>query len=268
MILIKNATKSFVTKAIAISTICVASVTSTIAFAPSAFAQYGLGLPKSAGTGGATRGNLPHLTILVPDDGAKTLASRPTFYWYIAPDSSTTAPAVEANKGKFKVTFFLRDGNEKSSKAIFTAEGKASEAGLYKFTLPENVPGLVAGKVQRWQIRWQDSATQVDVNAPIRLDNDPDVLKAIAGAKNDLDKARIYAKSNYWYDAIDSYTSWLSLNPKDDVARAERVEILGKGLKNNTAFRNERQSSLTTLVNKLDQTKSALAIALEPKIRR
>ena len=130
------------------------------------------------------------------------------------------------------------------------------------------MPGLVAGKVQRWQIRWQDSATQVDVNAPIRLDNDPDVLKAIAGAKNDLDKARIYAKSNYWYDAIDSYTSWLSLNPKDDVARAERVEILGKGLKNNTAFRNERQSSLTTLVNKLDQTKSALAIALEPKIRR
>ncbi|MEI6065291.1 MAG: tetratricopeptide repeat protein [Pseudanabaena sp. ELA748] len=54
MILIKNATKTFVTKAIAISTICVASVTSTIAFVPSAFAQYGLGLPKSAGIGGAT----------------------------------------------------------------------------------------------------------------------------------------------------------------------------------------------------------------------
>jgi len=263
---IKNAAKICVSNAIAISTICLASVTSTIAFAPSAFAQYGLGLPKSAGTGGATRGNIPHLTILVPDDGAKVVAKRPTFYWYIAQtDSSSTISQVDPNKGKFKVTFFLRDGNEKSSKSVFTAEGKTNETGLYKFTLPENAPELVAGKVQRWQIRWEDSTTQVDVNAPIRRDNDLDILKAIAGANNDLAKARIYANSSYWYDAIDSYTSWLSQNPKDDVARAERGELLKNGLKNNTAFSKEHQSSLTTLISKLDTTKGAIAIALQPK---
>jgi hypothetical protein len=261
-------TKTYLTKAIAISTICIASVTSTIAFAPSAFAQYGLGLPKSAGTGGATRGNLPHITILAPDDGAKTLAARPTFYWYIAP-IEISAPRLETNKNKFKVTFFLRDGNEKSSKRIFEAEGKVNDIGLYKFTLPENAPELVAGKVQRWQIRWQDGSTQVDVNAPIRRDNNPDALKAIAAAKNDLEKARIYADRSYWYDAINSYTIWLSQNPTDSVARTERNVILRKGLQNNIAFSQdqENQSSLAILIDKLSQSKDALAVTLQTKIR-
>lgn len=276
----KISTKIYIKKAIApskicISAICMATVASSLTFVPVALAQYGLGLPKSAGTGGATRGDLPQLTILVPEDGAKTLDARPTFYWYIAPttvatSASTTLPKLDEGKSSFKVTFFLRDGNERSSKSVFIAEGKAEETGLYKFTLPADAPELVTGKVQRWQIRWQASggATQVDANAPIRRDDNPVMLKAIASAKNDLEKARIYTKNGYWYDAIDTYTSWLSQNPRDEIARSERSQLLKDGLKNNTAFSKERQSSLTTLLNKLDKSKSALSIALQPKVRR
>ncbi|PZV17726.1 MAG: hypothetical protein DCF20_04980 [Pseudanabaena sp.] len=262
-------------KAIALSTICIAAVASSTLSVPSAFAQYGLGLPKSASSGGATRGDLPQLTILVPDDGAKTLSSRPTFYWYIAPaniasTSSTTAPQVDDVKGSFKVTFFLRDGNERKSQPVFVAEGKAEESGLYKFTLPESAPELVKGKVQRWQIRWQGSggAVQVDVNAPIRRDDDPAVLKAIALAKNDLEKARIYAKNAYWYDAVDYYTIWLSQNPKDEIARTERNKLLKEGLQTNVAFSEERKGSLPILLGKLDESKPAILLVLQPKIRR
>ncbi len=248
---------------------------SSLTLVPVAFAQYGLGLSKSAGTGGATRGDLPQLTLLVPEDGAKTLAARPTFYWYIAPttvatSSSTTATKLDEDKSSFKVTFFLRDGNEKSSKPVFTAQGKAQETGLYKFTLPANAPELVTGKLQRWQIRWQASGgiSQVDVNAPIRRDDNPDVLKAIASAKNDLEKARIYTKNAYWYEALDNYTSWLSQKPNDETARKERNQLLKDGLKNNTAFSKEPKISLTTLLQKLNESKSAMSIALQPKIRR
>lgn len=228
-------------------------------------------MSKSAGTGGATRGDLPQITILVPEDGAKTLASRPTFYWYIAPTpASTTETKLDGDKNTFRVTFFLRDGNERSSKPVFTAEGEAEEAGLYKFTLPANTPELVTGKVQRWQVRLQagDGNKQVDVNAPIRRDDNPEVLKAIASAKNDLEKARIYTKNTYWYEAIDTYTSWLSQNPDDETARTERNQLIKDGLKNNTAFSKDPKISLTTLLQKLDESKIALSIALQPKIRR
>lgn len=261
---------------VCISTIALAIVTSEIAFSPlSAFAQYGLGLPKSAGTGGATRGNLPQITMLVPEDGAKTLASRPTFYWYIAPTNPattdlTSVPKIDDGKNSFKITFFLRDSNERSAKSIFVAEGKAEESGLYKFTLPENATELVKGKVQRWQIRWQTNsdASQVDVNAPILRDDNPVVLSAIASAKTDLEKARIYAKNAYWYDALHAYTNWLSQNPKDETARTERNDLLKQGFKTHTAFSKEQQGNVTKLLSKLDESKTAISIALQPKSRR
>lgn len=252
--------------------ICLAPLVGSLTLTPSAFAQYGLGLPKSAGTGGATRGNLPQVTMLVPEDGAKVLASRPTFYWYIAPtiatsSASTSLPKSEDDRNSFKITFFLRDGIGLSAKSVFVAEGKAEESGLYKFTLPENAPELVTGKVQRWQIRWQTNggASQVDVNASVRREVDPVVVKEIASAKNNLDKARIYVKNAYWYDAIDSYTSWLSQNPMDNAARAERNKLLQEGFQNHTAFSKEQQGNVAKLLDKLDESKSATSVSLQPK---
>ena len=286
----KTQIKTSIKNAIALSTICIATVATSTLIGQSAFAQYGLGLPKSASSGGATRSvdSLPHVTILVPGDGARTLASRPTFYWYIAPQDiaattstpqTTVVPQADDGKSPFKVTFFLRDGNERASKSIFKAEGKAQGAGLYKFTLPENAPELKKGKVQRWQIRWEGTsgAVQVDVNALIRRDDDPVVTKEIASAKSDLEKARIYTKNAYWYDAIDAYTSWISKNPKDNVASAERNNLLKVGLPSNLAFINVKKDEegivteefiparFANFLTTLDKSKSALSIALEPK---
>jgi len=280
-----TSTKICIKKAIALSTICVASVASSLTFGHTAFAQYGLGLPKSASSGGATRGDLPLLTVLAPEDGAKTLSSRPTFYWYIAPQNnetttSTTIPQTDNGKSSVKVTFLLRDGAGRSAKSVFVAEGKAEGSGLYKFTLPENAPELVKGKLQRWQIRLQESGGQVDVSAPIRRDDDPVVLNALSSAKNDLEKARVYAKNAYWYDAIDAYTSWLSKNPKDDVALTERSNLVKAGLNGNSAFKKielnaEGKSILSTeldaaklsnFLSKIDAIKSATSILLQPKI--
>jgi len=281
----KTHLKISIKKAIALGTICIASVASPTIFVHEAFAQYGLGLPKSASSGGATRGDLPLITILGLEDGAKTLAARPTLYWYVAPQNtatttSTTVPQIDRGKGSFKVTFFLRDSHDRTAKSVFVAEGKAEDSGLYKFTLPENAPELIKGKAQRWQIRWQGNggASQVDVYASILRDDQPVVLRAIASAKNDLEKARIYAKNAYWYDALDAYTSWLSQNPKDDLALAERSNLVKAGLNNNSVFmKRDAQGNLilpaeldltklSIFLTKLDESKSAASILLQPKI--
>ncbi|PZU99765.1 MAG: hypothetical protein DCE90_00245 [Pseudanabaena sp.] len=255
---------------------CFASTTGFL-IVPSSpvLAQFGLGLPRSAGTGGATRGNLPQITMLVPEDGARTLSTRPTLYWYIAPPSSTSSSSgtpVSAGTAKsaYKITFFLRDGYDKSAKPVFIAEGTAEKSGLYKFQIPETAPELAKGKVQRWQIRWQTDGgvSQVDVNAPILLDEKPKVLKEIASAKNDLEKARIYAKNAYWYDALDAYTLWLTKNPQDQTAKSERNNLLKEGFKTHTAFSWEQEGNITKLLSKLDESAAPISINLVPRVRR
>jgi hypothetical protein len=260
-----------------VGAICLA--TAPILIVPSAaIAQYGLGLPRSAGTGGATRGSLPQITMIVPEDGAKTLAARPTFYWYIAPPNltsvtnptTTAIPSSSNGKPNFKITLFLRDGSDRTAKSVFVGEGVAEQPGLYKFTMPKDAPELVVGKVQRWQVRWQanSGASQVDVNAPIRRDDDPKVVAAITSAKNDLAKARVYAQNGYWYDAIDAYTNWLTANPQDKAALDERSSLLKDGFKNHSAFSKEQEGNITKLLNQLDTNVSALDMPLKSRSRR
>jgi hypothetical protein len=240
-------------------------------------AQYGLGLPRSAGTGGATRGKLPQITMIVPEDGAKTLAARPSFYWYIAPSELTTSSSSftssatpEEGKTEFKITFFLRDGNDRSSRSIFTAEGVADKPGLYKFTLPAEAPELMLGKVQRWQIRWQanNGASQVDINSPILREDNPAVTKAIASAKNSLEQARIYAQNAYWYDAINAYTLWLSANPQDMAAVKERDQLLSAGFKNHSSFSKDKEDNITKLIAQLNMDKSFKMMQLKTRMSR
>jgi hypothetical protein len=255
---------------ISVGAVCLAPAIAFLTFVPETFAQYGLGLPKSAGSGGATRSadteKPPQIIMIVPEDGAKSFSSRPTFYWYI---TDLLKDQSNLNTASQKVTnlvdFFLRDGSDQTSKPIFTVQGKIDKPGLYKFTLPENSPELVTGKVQGWQIRWQINGNPlINVKATIRRDQDLVVAKAIAEAKTDLEKARIFAKNAYWYDAIDAYTNWLIKNPKDTVALTERGDLLKSGFKNHRAFSNDQQANIAKLLTKLDAT-APISANLQPK---
>lgn len=297
MILTRIATKNSNIKAITLSaiclgTVCLTSVASSLSFVPEAFAQYGLGLPKSSSVGGATRDGAPYkFVLLAPKDGAKTLSARPTFFLFIIPnpdiksEKSTKVPPTKISDPQNKpitFEFILRDGHENSAKIIFRSEGRVDNYGLYKITLPANAPALVEKKAQRWQIRYLNGGKNVFTT--IRLEPDDNVTKAIASAKNDLEKARIYAKNFYWYDAIEAYDSWLSKKPKDDKAILERSQLFKAGLEKHVAFitvktdasgntikdqqgvaiEEFKQTEYDQFLNKLDKS-IATSIALEPK---
>jgi tetratricopeptide (TPR) repeat protein len=182
--------------------------------------------------------------LLAPDNGGRTLAARPTFYWYIehksVPDNypkNKSKPAKPTKK--INISFLLRDGVDRSTKSIFRVESKATQVNtrgkLYKLTLPSNSPLLDVGKIYSWQIRYtvMDDSKSYDiahVNARtfIKRESNQSVMEQINTASTDLLKARIYAHNAYWYDAIDSYSRWIDANPRDQQALNKRMAMLNE----------------------------------------
>jgi hypothetical protein len=198
---------------------------SLTADAQSKKSKYGLGLPGSATASGAVRStDLPLLLMLAPRDGGRTLSPRPSFYWYIPPNS---ASPTETNP--YSISFGLRDKNDGTGPRIVDVESTSNIGGLHKFSLPASAPALEVGKAQRWDLKLKSEDTVANANALIVLEKPtPEVEKALGAAKTDLDKARVYAKYSYWYDAVDAYSNWLTANKGDKVALQERAEMLSE----------------------------------------
>lgn len=232
-----------------------------------ASSPYGLGIVQSRHNVGTVRcgnlGNLVAVDLLAPDDGGRTLAERPTFYWYIDHKSQNK---VKREKS-FHVYFILREGIGRTAKSIFRSRSvgilKAS-SGLYRFTLPPNSPALEIGKTYAWHIRYVQAdneyeainSNQIDTRAIVKRESNASVIEKVRATGTNLDKARIFAENLYWYDALDEYTKWIDANPNDMQASRERLSMLdqiieknpklkciGKYNVNNSSLINSRQST-------------------------
>jgi hypothetical protein len=197
-------------------------------------ALYGLGLPKTAGTGGSVRlrdetgggfessgtRTIPILALMVPEDGARTASLRPTVYWNM----------VLNEPQDYKLSFFLQETAAEDSKVVLEQEITITKGGLFKFQIPQTLEGTAP---RRWGVRckWADGRI-VTANGLLAFSEPkPEIKMALSAAKTDLEKARVYADSGYWYDAIDSYTNWINGNPQDSMAIQERGNIIREGFK-------------------------------------
>ncbi|MDX1976368.1 MAG: DUF928 domain-containing protein [Pseudanabaenaceae cyanobacterium bins.68] len=185
--------------------------------------SFGLGTPRTSGIGGAVRtgaiDSCPNTAILSPLSGSRVLSDQPELFWYVEGKIPTMAVSV-----------IVRDQDTNSSKRVFTANGTATQSGLYRFALPAKL--LIPGKTQRWDLRIQtESCTDLGItNAAIRLEPNPSLAQAIAKATNSLERAKLYQASGYWFDALAAYETWLATNPQDQTARQERNAMIKAGL--------------------------------------
>ncbi|WP_271251999.1 DUF928 domain-containing protein [Pseudanabaena sp. Chao 1811] len=205
-----------------------------VAVQSSPVSSYGLGIKPQLSSQVVLRCGASYLIavdLLAPDDGGKTLASRPTFYWYIE-----RKPLFEKYPKKFIINFILRDGFERSAKSIFSVTSKPIQVNqkgiLYKLTLPSNAPLIDIDKIYAWQIRYMDvndqgdSVSRINAITFIKRESNQSVMDLINKASTDLHKARIYASNAYWYDALDAYSKWIDTNPRDQQALNERMQML------------------------------------------
>lgn len=197
-------------------------------------ALFGLGLPKTAGTGGSVRLKedlgggfessapkfLPILALLVPEDGAKTASDRPIVYWNM----------ILNTPQDYKLTFFLQETAEENSKVVLEQEITITKGGLYKFQIPQS---LDSNTPRRWGVKckWADGRVVAANGIFAVTEPKPEVKMALSMAKTDLDKARIYATNSYWYDALDAYTNWINANSQDAIAIQERGKVITEGFK-------------------------------------
>jgi Domain of Unknown Function (DUF928) len=211
--------------------------------------SYGLGIVQNRYAGGQIRcpnlGNLVAVDLLAPGDGARTLAARPTFYWYIDHKSQNEVK----NEKSFYVDFILREGFGRDAKSIFRSRSVGilkARSGLYRFTLPPNSPSLEISKTYSWHIRYvqadseykaSDSSNQIDTRAIVKRESNSSVIEEVKAASTNLEKARIFAENLYWYDALDEYTKWIDANPHDMQASRERLSMLDQIIERNSKLK-------------------------------
>ncbi len=238
------------------------AIAQTWLIAQSGRTGYGLGLPKTATTGGGTRlvnretgdgrsfgipsrkiirslpprdipkpssqkQEMPLLTLIMPEDGARTANPQPTLYWYLSNLDQ------EDNKDDFvgQLSVTTSEGNE--SVTILQINLKM-RSGLSKFKLPI-AASLKPSQPYRWQITLPDQQVAASgwiVYAPPK----DELQKSLMRALTIRDRAKIYAQFGYWFDAIDGYTHWLNFKPEDLKARTARNEILKSGFASNQSL--------------------------------
>jgi len=197
-----------------------------IAIAQQKTSQYGLGL-KPQQTGALHSSPSYCITAIAPKDGGRTLSQQPTLYLYLSKNKNERDRDIFISA--LRITLKLDEG-----KSVLRFRGKVKdlEEGLYKIALPVgNFPNLNR-KIQYWTMYGIDTEFSSSESTFVYVQQEPNgnALKEIQSTNTILDKARIYAKYYYWYDAFDAYSQWLEQNPKDTMARREREKMLRENL--------------------------------------
>ena len=195
-----------------------------ITFAQQKTSQYGLGIKQQqAGTLHAPPSYC--ITPIAPKDGGRTLSQQPTLYLYLSKRKTERDIFISELRIRLKL-------DENKSVLRFRGKVKDLEEGLYKINLSIGNFQNLNRKIQHWIINSIDTDFRhlENTSVYVQQESNENVLKEIQPKSTIIDKARIYAKYYYWYEAFDAYSQWLEQHPKDVVARREREKMLQENL--------------------------------------
>lgn len=157
------------------------------------------------------------LTLLVPDNHIGLTASgRPTFVWYLS-----EVPAVP-------MRFRLTDPEGKTT--FIDQKIETPQAGINKLEMPKDKPEMVSGREYRWTVSLicnKNLASESVARASIkRVAPPPQLQEQLAVNTLESEKARIYAKQRYWYDALAASLAARAANPNDAAIRDDFLSLL------------------------------------------
>lgn len=106
-----------------------------------------------------------------------------------------------------KLTVSINIEDPEAKEVLWVKQAKIDSAGIYSFKIPENTPGLIADRRYDWTVSLicDRNKRQVDIFAEvplIRKEISPQLQGELAEADDNISKARILARSGFFYDAL------------------------------------------------------------------
>ncbi|MGL6338617.1 MAG: DUF928 domain-containing protein [Waterburya sp.] len=159
--------------------------------------------PKSPTTATGTRGgchgkNTTTLTAFAPQTNiGQTVSQFPTFSWFV-PDSQPLP---------MEFRLYKYDDDASNQPQLIKKVKMVSKPGIMQLSLSQNHPGLAINQTYRWQViifcNPNRPSTALVTEAIIKVVKiSPNLKQRLATTKNTLEKAELFAKSNFWYDAL------------------------------------------------------------------
>ena len=147
-------------------------------------------------TGACSTASQASLTVLAPiSHVGKTVSKQPTFAWFV-PDAKS-----------YPMEFTLYEYNSSGKRKEITSFDLLSKPGIMKRSISKNQLNLSVGKRYRWQIALlcDPNNPSKDLSAEAEFEIAPipnNIASQIQQAQNSIQKAQIYAKEGFWYDAL------------------------------------------------------------------
>lgn len=182
--------------------------------------------------GGGTRGEEStqntSIYVLTPDHTGLTLSDSPCLYWYM---SGTAQHPLELTVIEHCAV----------SPLLETTISNANR-GINHLCLKQYDIKLTEGKIYKWFV------TQV-VDPEMRSKDllsggllqfvlpEPGQKETLAQAKDDMEKAGVFAAESYWYDALDTISKLIEASPNDTELKQWRSTLLSQvGFNETTGF--------------------------------
>jgi Domain of Unknown Function (DUF928) len=157
--------------------------------------------PKSPTTTTGTRGGCNEqtpttLTALAPQSQiGQTVSQFPTFSWFV-PDSQP-----------LPMEFRLYKYDASNRPQLIEKVKMQSKPGIMQRSLSRDHPGLSINQTYRWQVvifcNPNRPSTALVTEALVKvIEINPTLKKQVSTTNNALEKVELFAKSNFWYDAL------------------------------------------------------------------
>ncbi len=208
----------------------------SFAIAPTALAGYKPKNPSrpsgSTGTTGVRTGSYGEatkgmITALAPlGHTGQTATTRPTFAWYV--------PDVQSYTIEFAL--FRYENNDKFTP--LQTSRLESKKGIMQYSLPKEQANLAVGQTYLWQVALlcspSDPSKDQLVRAAIEITAMPVLLQlALTKTSDRLQRAKLYAESGFWYDALAEALAATQTKPftialLEDLVKLEAAETSDK----------------------------------------
>ena len=186
-----------------------------------------------------------NLTAIAPySHVGQTTSTHPTFTWFI-PDSEY-----------FPLEFHLEEYTANSRLKTIYKQKLSSKPGIMSLPLPQDIPGLTAGKKYRWKVvmrctRYRAVVTMAEVEVVALNSKLETASNNTSGISNQVD---LYSSSGLWYDALG-----ITLNAVDsqqtDLQNRLIQELTAVEAKSNSPEVQQQSAKLTKISDRLKSLK-------------